>query len=263
MRVKEKADLKLNIQKLGSWHPVLSLHGKQMGKQCKQWQILSSWAPKSLQTVTAAMKLKDTCCLAGKLWQTSCIKKQKHHFTNKGPWSQSYGFSSSHVRMWETIKKAERWRTDAFELWCWRRCLRFPWTARRSNQSILKEINPGYSSEGLMLKLQYLDHLMGTANSLEKNWCWERLKAKCSRRGKQRMRRLNSITDSVDVSLSKLQEIVKDREASSASTHGVTKSWIWLSNWTTTKVFEQKYLPYRIKAIQIKTLFRYMRDYLH
>ena len=193
----------------------------------------------------------------------SILKKQRHYFAEKGPSSQSYGFSSSHVRMWETIKKAERWRTDAFELWCWRRCLRFPWTARRSNQSILKEINPGYSSEGLMLKLQYLDHLMGTANSLEKNWCWERLKAKCSRRGKQRMRRLNSITDSVDVSLSKLQEIVKDREASSASTHGVTKSWIWLSNWTTTKVFEQKYLPYRIKAIQIKTLFRYMRDYLH
>ena len=112
------------------------------------------------------------------------IKKQRHYFANKGPSSQSYGFSSSHVWMtwtasgesWIT-KKAERWRIDAFELWCWRRLLRVPWTARRSNQSILKEINPAYSLEGLMLKLQYFGHLMQRTDSLERPWCWERLKA--------------------------------------------------------------------------------------
>ena len=98
------------------------------------------------------------------------IKKQRHYFANKGPSSQSYGFSSSHMDVSWTIKKAECQRTDAFELWCWRRLLRVPWTARRSNQSILKEISPEYSLEGLILKLklQFFDHLMRRANSLEK-----------------------------------------------------------------------------------------------
>ena len=107
-----------------------------------------------------------------------CIKKQRHHFHNKGPYGQSYSFPSSHVRMYEsrTIKKAECQRIDAFELWCWRRLFRVPWTARISNQPILKEINPEYSLEGLMLKLKfrYSGHLMGRAKSLEKT---ERLKA--------------------------------------------------------------------------------------
>ena len=104
------------------------------------------------ETVTASMKLKNACSLEGKLWQ--CIKKQRYHFANKGLFSQSYGFSSSHVWMWELpIKKAEL-RIDAFELWCWRRLLRVPWTARSSNQSILKEIHSEYSLEGLMLKLK-------------------------------------------------------------------------------------------------------------
>ena len=123
--------------------------------------------------VTAAMKLKDTCSLEDRLWSTprEHLKKQKHYFVNKGLSSQGYCFSSSHVgcESW-TIKKAERRRICAFELWCWRRILRVPWTARRSNQSILKEISPEYSLEGLMLKpkLQYFGHLMWRTDSFEK-----------------------------------------------------------------------------------------------
>ena len=106
------------------------------------------------------------------------IKKQRHHFANKSPYSQSYHFSRSHVQVWElTIKKAEHWRTDAFELWCWKRFLRVLWTARISNQSILKEINPEYSLEELMLKLQYFGHLMWRADSQESPWCSKRLRA--------------------------------------------------------------------------------------
>ena len=113
-------------------------------------------------------------------WKKSCekprqlIKKQRHHSANKGLYSQNYGFPTGHIWMWElNHKKAERWKTDAFELWCWRTLLRVPWTARRSKQSILKEINSEYSSEGLMLKLklQSFGHLMWRANSLEKTWC--------------------------------------------------------------------------------------------
>ena len=213
-----------------------------MGKQWKQCQTLFREGSKITADGGCSHEIKR-CLLLGRKVMTnldSILKSRDITLPTKVHLVKAMGLPVVMYlcESW-TVKKAECRRIDAFELWCWRRLLRVPWTARRSNQSILKEISPGYSLERLMLKLklQYFGHLMWRVDSLEKTLMLGGIGGR-TRRGWQRMRWLDGITDSMGMSVSQLRELVMDRKAWRAVIHGVTKSRTWLSDWTPLKVFD-------------------------